>query len=72
MEDKKDDQSRSDQSGVPIADQRGDQRHGFDCPKVLHVGGGYLHAMNDDSPYDVDGVSYCGRCHAWIPSQEPT
>lgn len=21
------------------------------------------HAPDDDTPYDVDGVSYCGRCH---------
>ena len=37
--------------------------HGVDCVKVTHSGGGYLHDADDDSPYDVDGVSYCGRCH---------
>lgn len=47
-------------------------RHGIDCPKRPHegyhrllVGQGtdYLHTASDDGPYDVDGVSYCGRCH---------
>ncbi len=41
-------------------------RHGVDCEKVRHLGGGYLHAAYDDSPYDVDGVPYCGRCHQWL------
>lgn len=39
-------------------------RHGITCVKVLHIGGGYLHDARDDTPYDVDGVMYCGRCHA--------
>lgn len=33
------------------------------CDKVIHNGGGYLHDAEDDGPYDVDGVTYCGRCH---------
>lgn len=35
------------------------------CKKVPHIDryGGYLHGEDDDSPYDVDGVAYCGRCH---------
>src|SRR5690606_15680684 len=33
------------------------------CPKVPHVGDGYLHGEDDDAPYSVDGVLYCGRCH---------
>lgn len=34
------------------------------CKKVLHIGdSGWLYDELDDSPYDVDGVSYCGRCH---------
>lgn len=38
--------------------------HGKNCPKVMHnPTGGYLHGANDDRPYDVDGVGYCGRCH---------
>ena len=37
------------------------------CPKVPHVGDGHLHDANDDSPFDVDGVAYCGRCHALWP-----
>ena len=41
-------------------------QHGRDCPKVAHVGDGYLHAANDDRPYDVDGIMYCGRCHGWM------
>lgn len=42
-------------------------QHSVNCPKVAHIGGEYLHSENDDSPYDVDGVSYCGRCHQWLP-----
>ena len=37
--------------------------HGVTCYKVNHIGTGYLHAENDDGPYDVDGCMYCGRCH---------
>lgn len=42
------------------------QRHGIDCPKVQHIGEGYLHEYDNDSPYDVDGVLYCGRCHGFM------
>ena len=38
-------------------------KHGIECKKVEHIGEGYLHQSHDDSPYDVDGMSYCGRCH---------
>ena len=38
-------------------------QHGTECKKVEHVGGGYLHDSEDDTPYLVDGVKYCGRCH---------
>ena len=44
------------------------RRHGIDCPKVPHTGGGYLHDAADDRPYEVDGVTYCGRCHGWMES----
>lgn len=37
--------------------------HGKTCEKVHHVWSGWVHAPDDDGPYDVDGVSYCGRCH---------
>lgn len=37
-------------------------RHGRDCRKKLHRGG-ELHAEDDDAPFSVDGVMYCGRCH---------
>ena len=37
--------------------------HGKTCYKVDHIGGGYLHLTDDDTPYDVDGCVYCGRCH---------
>ena len=42
--------------------------HGRTCPKAPHDSGrhGYLHAPDDDHPYDVDGVAYCGRCHAFL------
>ena len=38
--------------------------HGTLCGKKPHIRGGYLHAADDDSAYSVDGVYYCGRCHA--------
>jgi hypothetical protein len=38
-------------------------RHGVTCPKAPHVRDGYLHGEDDDTPYNVDGASYCGRCH---------
>lgn len=43
--------------------------HGIDCPKEPHQKNGigqsrgYLHSERDDTPYDVDGATYCGRCH---------
>ncbi len=37
--------------------------HGLTCQKRAHTGTGYLHGEDDDTPYAVDGVSYCGRCH---------
>ena len=41
--------------------------HGIDCPKAKHgPEGGYLHGEDDDTPYDVDGCTYCGRCHVAI------
>lgn len=43
-----------------------DGEHGKECPKIEHIGGGYLHAANDDTAYDVDGIAYCGRCHCWL------
>ena len=49
--------------------------HGVDCRKVKHLGtgDGYVHGANDDAPYDVDGVWYCGRCHAWLGDEpEPS
>ena len=43
-------------------------RHGLTCEKKPHHkrGGGYLHGEDDDSPYDVDHMIYCGRCHEAI------
>lgn len=41
--------------------------HGIDCRKVDHLlTQGALHGADDDTPYDVDGQNYCGRCHSWI------
>lgn len=37
--------------------------HGINCEKKPHVRDGYLHGEDDDTPYDVDGAKYCGRCH---------
>jgi hypothetical protein len=42
------------------------EQHGRTCPKAPHNGEGYLHGKDDDSPYTVDGVNYCGRCHRVI------
>jgi len=45
--------------------------HGRSCEKVVHLGaGGYLHDASDDTPYDVDGVRYCGRCHMRCDGEE--
>lgn len=43
--------------------------HGVSCQKKRHdnPSGGYLHAKDDDRPYDVDGWKYCGRCHMVLP-----
>lgn len=40
-------------------------KHGSNCRKFAHDpdAGGYMHEESDDTPYDVDGVGYCGRCH---------
>lgn len=46
-----------------MAQETPEFRHGIDCEKVPHTGEGYLHGENDNLPYDVDGWSYCGRCH---------
>lgn len=45
-----------------------DMRHGVNCSKVKHeTWHYYMHASDDDTPYNVDGVSYCGRCHHVMP-----
>lgn len=39
-------------------------KHGVNCEKVIHkTNQGFLHWSDDDRPFDVDGVNYCGRCH---------
>lgn len=46
--------------------------HGVSCPKAEHgATGGYQHQPDDDGPYDVDGVTYCGRCHGWMGTAVP-
>jgi hypothetical protein len=40
--------------------------HGISCKKKPHVRSGYLHGEDDDTPYNVDGLKYCGRCHTAI------
>lgn len=42
------------------------------CAKAPHIGAGHLHAEDDDRPYFVDGVRYCGRCHCYLPYQDIT
>ena len=44
--------------------------HGRTCEKVPHARDGYLHSEDDDTPYDVDGVRYCGRCHMALGQRE--
>ena len=55
-------------NGVPPTKQKL-VHHGRDCPKIVHLGAGYLHGPNDDEPYNVDGVTYCGRCHGWLEQE---
>ena len=40
--------------------------HGHNCKKVPHSSNGYLHSPEDDGHFDVDGVTYCGRCHTFL------
>lgn len=41
------------------------------CRKEPHEArGGYLHAEDDDTPYYVDGLRYCGRCHHFLDEGE--
>lgn len=63
---KRNDRGKSQVDGKPFPGIR----HGFDCPKASHNGCGHLHAENDDSPYHVDGVRYCGRCHVCFAEGE--
>ncbi len=45
--------------------------HGYNCKKAPHtLKTGYLHAEEDDSPYVVDSVTYCGRCHTFMVKYE--
>lgn len=45
--------------------------HAGDCPKFIHAEGVcYLHEPDDDSPYEIDGVMFCGRCHGWLSIAE--
>lgn len=46
-------------SGLPA-------KHGTTCRKVPHTGTGHLHGKDYDGAFDIDGLSYCGRCHAWM------
>jgi hypothetical protein len=39
------------------------------CHVAPHTGSGYLHDPEHMGPYDVDGVTYCGRCHVFISTQ---
>jgi hypothetical protein len=51
-------------AAVAMKIQAGDIVHGKTCEKKPHdKWGGYLHGEDDDTPYDVDGWKYCGRCH---------
>jgi len=52
-------------NGSPLP-PRPSVQHGVDCKKAPHIREGYLHAEDDDGPFDVDGIAYCGRCHQVI------
>jgi hypothetical protein len=45
--------------------------HGRTCIKAPHqpMRTGYLHRADDDRPYDVDGLLYCGRCHVYLEAR---
>ena len=45
--------------------------HGDNCKKEEHLGDGYHHSKENDKPYVVDGLAYCGRCHAPLESKDP-
>lgn len=46
--------------------------HGVNCKKAWHHhGDGWLHNEADDSPFIVDRVAYCGRCHHVMPTPKP-
>ena len=45
---------------IPTTEDHDEHR----CKKVEHIEDGYyLHTADYDGPYDIDGVTYCGRCH---------
>ena len=45
-------------------DARTEYEHG-QCAKMPHEGSiCYSHSEEDDTPYEVNGLNYCGRCHA--------
>lgn len=45
--------------------------HGYSCEKVPHTfKTGYSHSDDDDTPYDVGGILYCGRCHIFLDLQD--
>lgn len=50
-----------------VTPARAFMEHGINCHKVQHESAtGFLHSYDDDTPYNVDGVKYCGRCHEAI------
>lgn len=44
--------------------------HGTTCKKVKHIRSDHLHLEDFDGPYDVDGVTYCGRCHRCLDERD--
>jgi len=44
--------------------------HGVSCNKAHHRGElEYNHGRDDNQPFEVAGVTYCGRCHAHLPPE---
>lgn len=48
---------------------RGEIVHGVNCQKVEHNDPAFTfeHLDDDDGPYPLCGVFYCGRCHHRLP-----
>jgi hypothetical protein len=64
--------SRHTQEDYDRERERAEKLHGVGrCQKVEHDGRtGHLHDSEDDSPYVVDSLRYCGRCHWFLGAEK--